>query len=71
MARSLVVRSTALSNYKRFLIALGSGEYHNVERLVRISLGQKKGIRGILSTYEDAREQALQSKELYGEGKHV
>lgn len=62
LARSLVVRSMALSYYKRFMIAIGSGEYHNVERLVRISLSQKKGIRGILSTYEDAANKLYNPK---------
>lgn len=50
------MRSTALSNYKRFVIAMGSGRYENVEHLVRVGLGQHKSIRAILTTYEEAAE---------------
>lgn len=44
LAQTIVVCSMTLSHYKRFVMAIGSSEYQNVERLVWIFLSQKKRI---------------------------
>ncbi|KAG6819331.1 hypothetical protein H0H93_012840 [Arthromyces matolae] len=53
-ARRLLVQTEALSDYKRFTLAIASGRYEHVDRLVRIALQQKRGIRGIITMYEAA-----------------
>ncbi|KAG6825754.1 hypothetical protein H0H92_002534 [Tricholoma furcatifolium] len=53
-AHSLMVRSEALSDYKRLGLAIASGRYERVDRLMHIALRQRRGIRGILAMYEAA-----------------
>lgn len=58
-ARTLLGKATALDSYKQFLVAMSSGEVECVPKLVRIALGQKKGIRAILELLDRA------AKDLY------
>jgi hypothetical protein len=44
----------SLTDHKRFVRAIGSGKVENVDRLVRVQLGRKQGIRGLLSTWDNA-----------------
>ncbi|KDR66334.1 hypothetical protein GALMADRAFT_80973, partial [Galerina marginata CBS 339.88] len=52
--RSLLQKAKALDNHKQFMIAIASGNVERVDRLVRIALQQKKGIRAILELLEAA-----------------
>ncbi|RDB27516.1 hypothetical protein Hypma_003767 [Hypsizygus marmoreus] len=53
-ARKLLVQATALSDHKRFALAIASGAFERVGRLVSIALKQRRGIRGILTLYDAA-----------------
>ncbi|KAF7328292.1 hypothetical protein MSAN_02488500 [Mycena sanguinolenta] len=53
-AKRIAVQARALSDHKRFLRAIGSGNVENVDRLVRVQLGRRQGIRGLLATYDQA-----------------
>lgn len=54
--QALLGKATALSDHKRFMLAIASGKVARVDRLIHIALGQKKGIRGILLTWEAAAQ---------------
>ncbi|KAJ7927902.1 hypothetical protein B0H13DRAFT_2552011 [Mycena leptocephala] len=53
-ARKILVHAKSLSDYKRLVRAIGSGVAQNVDRLVRVALRQKRGIRAILRLHDDA-----------------
>ncbi|KAG6905140.1 hypothetical protein DXG01_004635 [Tephrocybe rancida] len=53
-ARKLIGQGEVLSDYKRFGLAIASGRYERVDRLMHIALKQRRGIRGILTMYEAA-----------------
>ncbi|KAF7371921.1 hypothetical protein MVEN_00049800 [Mycena venus] len=53
-ARKLVAQARSLSDYKRMVRAIGSGVVQNVDRLIRVALRQKRGIRAILRLHDDA-----------------
>ncbi|TFK71092.1 hypothetical protein BDN72DRAFT_856481 [Pluteus cervinus] len=53
-ARALLAKATALSEYKRFIVAIASGKVESIDRVIRVGLSQNRGIRGILAMYEDA-----------------
>ena len=55
-ARTLLGKATALSDYKWFMVAIASGKVARVDRLIHIALRQKKGIRGIMLTWEAAAQ---------------
>ncbi len=55
-AKSINTHIAALTEYKRFMVAIASGTAGNVERLVRVALKQKRGIRAILDLYHRAAE---------------
>ena len=54
--RALLGKATALSDYKRLVIAIASGKVARVSRVIHIALEQKKGVNGIISTLQDAAE---------------
>ncbi|KAF8150584.1 hypothetical protein B0H34DRAFT_784860 [Crassisporium funariophilum] len=53
-AHSLLQKATALDNHKQFMITIASGNVERVDWLVRIALGQKRGIRTILEPMDAA-----------------
>jgi len=53
-ARSLLGKATALSDYKRLVLAIASGKVSRVSQVVNIALEQRKGVNGIISTLQDA-----------------
>ena len=55
-AKTLGTYISALAEYKRFVVAIASGKYGNVERLVRVALKQKRSISAILELYHRAAE---------------
>ncbi|KAJ7104685.1 hypothetical protein C8R44DRAFT_746366 [Mycena epipterygia] len=55
-AKRLAVQARSLTDHKRFVRAIGSGKVENVDRVVRVQLGRKQGIRGLLSTYDKAAQ---------------
>lgn len=61
-AKSLVVRSNSLAEYKRFMVAISKGTYGNVERLIRIGLNQHRSISVILQNYYNASKGMYQPK---------
>ena len=50
-ARKLLAKATALSDQKRLLMTIASGEASRVDRLISLGLRQKKGARGLLVLY--------------------
>jgi hypothetical protein len=54
--RALLGKATALSDYKRLVKAIASGNVARVSRVIHIALEQKKGVNGIISTLRDAAE---------------
>jgi hypothetical protein len=53
-ARKLLSKTISLSDQKRLLMAIASGKVNRVDRLISIDLQQKKGARGLLTSYLDA-----------------
>lgn len=53
-ARALVARSSGLEDHKRFMVALATGKVGNVERLVRVGLRHRDGIRGLIQRFDEA-----------------
>ncbi|KJA12610.1 hypothetical protein HYPSUDRAFT_210322, partial [Hypholoma sublateritium FD-334 SS-4] len=53
-AKTVASISTALSDHKRFAVAIASGKVGNMERIVRIALKQKRGIRATLLMLQQA-----------------
>ena len=53
-ARNLLRKATVLDDYKRFLVAIASGKVQRVDALIRVALGQNKGIVAILNLFESA-----------------
>jgi hypothetical protein len=49
-ARKLLGKAAALSDQKRLLMAISSGETKRLDRVISIALQQKKGARGILAS---------------------
>ncbi|KAF8964489.1 hypothetical protein BDZ97DRAFT_1660101, partial [Flammula alnicola] len=49
-AKKLLGKAAALSEQKRLLMAISSGEVHRVDRVISIGLRQKKGARGLLAS---------------------
>ncbi|KAJ7706488.1 hypothetical protein B0H16DRAFT_1826242 [Mycena metata] len=50
-SRKLLTQSSSLSDYKRFVVAIGSGEVKRVDRVVDACVRQKRGIRGMFDAY--------------------
>ncbi len=55
-ARKLLGMVAELSEHKRLVTAIAHGSVERVDRIIRIAVSQKRGIRGILSTYEAAAQ---------------
>ncbi|KAF8962782.1 hypothetical protein BDZ97DRAFT_2020851, partial [Flammula alnicola] len=49
-AKKLLGKAAALSEQKRLLMAISSGDVHRVDRVISIGLRQKKGARGLLAS---------------------
>jgi len=49
-AKKLLGKAAALSEQKRLLMAIASGEVQRVDRIISIGLLQKKGARGLLAS---------------------
>ncbi|KAF8066505.1 hypothetical protein FPV67DRAFT_1652976 [Lyophyllum atratum] len=60
--RKLRGQAAALSDHKRFAMAIGSGKFERVDRLVSIGLKQRRGIRGILRLYDAAAKGVYKPK---------
>ncbi|KAJ7347779.1 hypothetical protein DFH08DRAFT_936589 [Mycena albidolilacea] len=60
--KRIAVQTRSLNDHKRCVRAIGSGKVENVNRLVRVQLGRKQGIRGLLSTYDEAAKGVYQPK---------
>ncbi|KAJ7198077.1 hypothetical protein GGX14DRAFT_374467, partial [Mycena pura] len=54
--KRIAAQAKSLTDHKRFVRAIGSGKVENVDRLVRVQLKRKQGIRGIISTYDKAAQ---------------
>ncbi|KAF8173473.1 hypothetical protein BJ912DRAFT_1024864 [Pholiota molesta] len=61
-ARKLLGKVAALSDQKRLLMAISSGEVKRVDRVISIALQQKKGVRGILASVTAAAQGYYQPK---------
>lgn len=53
-ARTLVARTAGLEDHKRFMVSIASNQVGNIERLVRVGLNHRDGIRGVLQRYDQA-----------------
>ncbi|KAJ7306878.1 hypothetical protein DFH08DRAFT_944693 [Mycena albidolilacea] len=60
--KRIAAQTRSLTDHKRFVRAIGSRKVENVDRLVRVQLGRKQGIRGLLSTYDEAAKGVYQPK---------
>ncbi|KAF8144618.1 hypothetical protein K438DRAFT_2101594 [Mycena galopus ATCC 62051] len=52
--KRITAQARSLTDHKHFVRAIGSGKVENVNRLVHVQLGRKQGIRGVLTTYNEA-----------------
>ena len=55
-AKKLLSKAAALSQQKRLVTAIASGNINRVDRLISIGLWQKKGVRGLLASVEAAAQ---------------
>ena len=55
-AKKLLSKATVLSDQKRLLMAIASGNVNRVDRILSIGLHQNKGVRGLLASYVAAAE---------------
>ncbi|KAJ7434946.1 hypothetical protein FB451DRAFT_1465917 [Mycena latifolia] len=55
-AKRIAAQARSLTDHKRFVRAIGSGKVEHVDRLVRVQLSRKQGVRGIVSTYDKAAQ---------------
>jgi hypothetical protein len=53
-AKKLLRNAATLSDQKRLLTAIASGSVERVDRLISVGLRQKKGVKGLYKSYEDA-----------------
>ncbi|KAJ7875516.1 hypothetical protein B0H14DRAFT_3437072 [Mycena olivaceomarginata] len=60
--KCIAAQARSLTDRKRFFRAIGSGKVENVDRLVRAQLGRKQGIRGLLSTWDDAAKGCMRPR---------
>jgi hypothetical protein len=56
-AHKLANKAVAIDNLKRWVMAVGSGKVERVDRLVRVNLARKGGIRNLLDLYDRAARQ--------------
>jgi hypothetical protein len=57
-SRNLLTQAASMSDYKRFVVAIGSGEVKRVDRVVCACLKQKRGIRGMFDAFVRASKGA-------------
>ncbi|KAJ7697289.1 hypothetical protein B0H16DRAFT_1840317, partial [Mycena metata] len=50
-SRKLLTLSKSLSDHKRLVVAIGSGDVKRVDRVIAVCIKQKRGIRGMFDTY--------------------
>ncbi|KAJ7709260.1 hypothetical protein B0H16DRAFT_1822031 [Mycena metata] len=50
-SRKLLTQTKSLSDYKRLVVAIGSGDVKRVDRVIAVCVKQKRGIRGVLDAY--------------------
>ncbi len=67
-AKKLGTYISALAEHKRFMVAIASGEYGNVERLVRVALKQKAEYKCYFRALSPRGRGNLQPEKLYGRG---
>jgi hypothetical protein len=60
--RKLLGQAGSLGDHKRFILAIGSGKFERVDRLVRIGLERNRGIRGLLKLYDEAARHVYHPK---------
>jgi hypothetical protein len=65
-AKKLLGKATALSDYKRFVVAIASGKVERVDRVLQRGLKKKKGISALLASL-DAAAQGLYRPRTYTE----
>ncbi|KAK0452007.1 uncharacterized protein EV420DRAFT_1645958 [Desarmillaria tabescens] len=56
MKRKLLSCTRELDNYKQLILQIGHGNFTNAEKLIRIALKNKKGIKRILDLYKAASQ---------------
>lgn len=56
-AQKLAGKAVALDDFKRWVMAVGSGKVERVNRLVRVNLARKGGIRNLLDLHDRAARQ--------------
>lgn len=61
-ARKLLGKAAALSEQKRLLMAISSGETKHLDRVISIGLRQRKGVRGLLASVMAAAQGHYQPK---------
>ena len=55
-AEKLAGKTVAIDELKQWVMAVGSGKVERVDRLVRVNLARKGGMRGLLNLYERAAQ---------------
>ncbi|KAF8216255.1 hypothetical protein K438DRAFT_1901897 [Mycena galopus ATCC 62051] len=60
--KRIAAQARSLTDHKHFVQAIGSRKVENVDHLVRVQLGRKQGIRGLLSTYDEAARDVYHPK---------
>ena len=55
-AKKLLGKATALSDYKRFVVAIASGKVERVDRVLQRGLKQKRGINALLASLDAAAQ---------------
>lgn len=55
-ARKLAGKAVALDHLKQWILAVGSGKVEQVDRLVRVNIARKGGIRNLLDLYDHAAQ---------------
>lgn len=55
-ARKLTGKASAIDDMKRWVMAIGSGKVERIDRLVRVNLARRGGIRNLLDMYNRAAQ---------------
>ncbi|KAJ2922530.1 hypothetical protein H1R20_g14566, partial [Candolleomyces eurysporus] len=61
-ARKILVRARALSDHKRFAVAVASGDVKRIDRVVYVAMKQGRGILGVLDQLKAASEETYKVK---------
>lgn len=65
-ACKLAGKAVAIDDLKRWVMAVGSGRVERVDRLVRVNLARKGGIRNLLDLYDRAAQQIYHPRNYRG-----